>query len=81
MNHVPTTVTPSATPVNQAMPMTHSGVDAGWRVATKKTKHKGVPVSTNNSFCPLVEDDTDEESLEEESGDGEVLGLPPDLVC
>ncbi|XP_056697419.1 uncharacterized protein [Spinacia oleracea] len=73
-------VTPTATPVNQAMPMTHSRADAGWRVATKGTR--SVPIVTSNTFCPLVEDASDEE-LEEDEDEGALEGdldaiLPPD---
>lgn len=85
VNQAPTNVTPSATPVNQAMPMTHFGADGGWRVATKRTKHKGVPVSTRNTFCTLVEDDTNEDSMDDDvgadTGDDLATILPPESLC
>lgn len=53
----PTTrATPLVALVHQAMPMSHSGVDVGWRVATKKTSNKGVLVSTGNHLSTLDEE-------------------------
>lgn len=73
----PTTlVTPMA---SQAL--THSGADGGWRVATKKSKNKGIPVSTDNYFSALDEEATDEEGEGSEEEDVQVdeEDIPPDL--
>lgn len=83
VNQLVTTITPTATQVNQVMYVTQSGADAGWKVATKRARHKGAPMSTSNTFFTLVEDDTDEESVEEGNEVHEVEGVdwPPDPLC
>ncbi|XP_056689965.1 uncharacterized protein [Spinacia oleracea] len=77
----PPIVTPSATPLNQTVPLNQSGADAGWRVATKGARSRGVP--TSNTFFPLVEDDSDGESVEDDvelqEGEGDIV-LPNDLT-
>ncbi|XP_056693089.1 uncharacterized protein [Spinacia oleracea] len=59
-------VTPSATPLNQSLVVNQSGADAGWKVATKGARSRGVPVSHNNSFRPLNEDDSYEVVVEDD---------------
>ncbi|XP_056685988.1 uncharacterized protein [Spinacia oleracea] len=79
--------TPASTPLNQPVAVTHSGADAGWRVATKSTRNRGVPVPTSNTFCTLVEDDSDTPNTDDDIdgdtavGQGDGIVLPPDPLC
>lgn len=59
------------------MPMSHSGADARWMVATKKIRNKGIPVSTGNRFSVLDEEASDEEEVHTIEGIPEEETEPP----
>ncbi|XP_021754907.1 uncharacterized protein LOC110720205 [Chenopodium quinoa] len=76
-----------ATPEHQTLAVTQSGADFGWRVATKKSKNRGVPVSTSNVFDQLpkidmqpidVGNDVAQEEELEDIVDQDDPGDPPD---
>ncbi|XP_056685384.1 uncharacterized protein [Spinacia oleracea] len=54
----------------------------GWKVATKKSRNKGAPVSTTNHFGALDEEDTEEEEgthIVENIEDDEDIPPPPNI--
>ena len=51
------------TPLHFTVVVTYFGTDAEWRVATKKTRNRGVTATTDNHFSVLDEEVSDEEEV------------------